>query len=207
MYLNIIVFFFAVRTVWYLSIMRSLTKNKTRLCKIKSVKLTEVIMWTKLKSVTRKSASFVFLGLLLLGLFLLINIFEKKDIFKNTNTFNALCHLPSSCKVDMGEAGELVLSFEPRRLIPMQPLNIRLALPLSLAAESVEFLFEGKAMSMHLPIVPLAFSEKNESSNVQYWSGTSMITHCTMNPDMIWVADLTIVTKHAPFKIRIDLLN
>ncbi|MCK5894490.1 MAG: hypothetical protein KAG53_08830 [Endozoicomonadaceae bacterium] len=97
----------------------------------------------------------------------------------------------SACRSLIKNVGEVSLLIEPASLPAMKPLTLTVNVPAK-EVTSVMVQFVGRDMAMGLQPVALA----PDPFTPQVWRGEGVISLCTIDPDMVWMARLIAVVSN-----------
>ncbi len=94
------------------------------------------------------------------------------------------------CQAEMDAIGRVSLQVEPASLPSMQPLSLTVMLPTE-SVDAVSVQFVGRDMDMGLqPVVLL-----RDSDSGTHWRGEGVISLCTVNSEMVWLARLNVAVS------------
>ncbi len=113
-------------------------------------------------------------------------------------TANAECDVNEACQVQLDDASVVTFAVDPQIIRPLQPL----AIAVSASAADIQVAsvrFTGKQMDMGLQPVVL------ERSGAGDFTGEGMITFCTMNPKMIWIAEVMLQSPEGIRRVNFEL--
>ncbi|WP_211830583.1 hypothetical protein [Kistimonas asteriae] len=96
--------------------------------------------------------------------------------------------------------GQIALSIEPVSLPAMQPLSLTVNVS-DRRVESVKLQFIGRDMNMGLQPVTLI----RNADNKDLWQGEGVISLCTVDADMVWLARVTVMASGKPYVVEFVL--
>ena len=106
----------------------------------------------------------------------------------------------TACNATLDGVGQVSLQISPSTLPVMQPLALAVQLPEKEVKEvdAVSVQFVGRDMDMGLQPVRLS----RESGTDTLWRGNGVISLCTVNADMAWLARVTFVVSGKPYRVE-----
>ncbi len=125
-----------------------------------------------------------------MGLMLYLpRLFNPIDITPSISRYDCL-NRDVPCQAELDTVGPVFLQIEPASLPAMQSLSLTATLPIK-NVDAVSVQFVGRDMDMGLQPVMLA---RDSESDIR-WRGEGVISLCTVNSAMVWLARLNIVVS------------
>ena len=113
-------------------------------------------------------------------------------------TVNAECDVSGVCQVELSDRSVVTFDVEPEVIRPLLPLAIAVETS-SADVRMASVRFTGKQMDMGLQPVELVQNAAGD------FTGEGMITFCTMNPGMVWVAEVMLQSPEGIRRIAFEL--
>ena len=141
-------------------------------------------------------------GLILIAIALLLNL---PGILRQINGEQAVGQYDCldrerECLAASTSFGLIALSIEPVSLPAMQPLSLTVNVP-DRRVEFVKLQFVGRDMNMGLQPVTLI----QNADNPDLWQGEGVISLCTVDADMVWLARVTVMASGKPYVVEFVL--
>lgn len=160
-----------------------------------------------MKSSQRQLSQFLLSILLLLALVLVFYVsryLNNDEVIANKQAFQTIsyCNTAKGCQSRIGE-GTVILNILPSAVPTGQPLEITADLS-GLMVENVSMEFVGRDMPMGL--TPFSLKQQSgQTSETGRYTGTGMITFCTSDSKMVWIARLRIETRDVIHTVLFEL--
>ncbi|GAA4651290.1 hypothetical protein GCM10023116_35740 [Kistimonas scapharcae] len=141
-------------------------------------------------------------GLILIAIALLLNL---PGILRQINGEPAVRQYDcldreQECLAASTSIGQVSLSIEPASLPAMQPLSLTVNAS-DRRVDSVNLQFIGRDMNMGLQPVPLI----RNADHPDLWQGEGVISLCTVDADMVWLARVTVMASGKPYVVEFVL--
>ena len=139
----------------------------------------------------------VILALSVAGIFSLFMLRDLPDDFQNSEKDRpnkvviSYCDVAETCSARMEDA-RVELAIKPASMPVMRPLDIVVTIS-GLKAQRVTFEFTGRDMPMKLGQTVL--NRNGYSLDQERYTGSGMISFCSSDNDMVWLARINITTK------------